>query len=463
MKKLISSFFLSLICFFSFSQIYSDAVVGSYHPGNTECLNDVQRAEIKQQIKDNIAMLKQQGKLPEPNLSAVTLFDWPMRLRSGLTDYGYHSISNQVDHDANYPNQLQDYNCGQRTYDTQSGYNHKGTDYFLWPFSWNKMDSSDVEIIAAAPGIIVNKSDGNFDRSCSFNNNNWNAVFIQHADGSVAWYGHMKTNSLTTKPIGAAVAQGEYLGVVGSSGNSTGPHLHLEIYDPSNNLNDPYQGTCNNFNGTSWWMNQRPYLDAAINHIATNDQPPVWGNCPNQDIKNEWDYFSATDTVFLMTYYRFLSLNDNITITIKRPNNSVWSSWTWTNNLGDYTAAYIYWWIIPGVGSPNGTWTFQADYNSQTYTDPFILGAVGVNELSQNTVVSFFPNPSDGHLFVKSSDENLLTKNYSLVISNLFGEKVFADKLSAAAIRPDLSEGMYFYSVADENKTVISTGKIIFK
>jgi murein DD-endopeptidase MepM/ murein hydrolase activator NlpD len=107
------------------------------------------------------------------------------------------------------------------------------------------MDSNDVEIVSAAAGTILYKSDGNFDRSCTFNNNNWNAVYVQHSDGSVAWYGHMKAGTLTTKNVGASVAQGEYLGVVGSSGNSTGPHLHFEVYDSGNNLIDPYAGTCN--------------------------------------------------------------------------------------------------------------------------------------------------------------------------------------------------------------------------
>ena len=463
MKKIVSAFFLFSICLSAFSQIHSDAVVNPFHPDNTECLNDIQRTEIKKQIAENVAALKQQGKLAEPNPNTVTLFGWPMKLRNGLVDYGYHSISGQVDHDAAYPNQLLDYNCGQRTYDTPSGYNHGGTDYFLWPFSWNKMDSSDVEIISAAVGTIVNKSDGNFDRSCSSNNNNWNAVYIQHADGSVVWYGHMKTNSLTTKLVGATVTQGEYLGVVGSSGNSTGPHLHLEIYDPSSNLNDPYQGACNNFNSSSWWINQRPYLDAAINHIASNDTPPVFANCPNQDTKNEWDYFSQTDTIFLMTYFRFLSQGDTVVVTIKRPNSSVWSNWTWINNFGDFNAAYIYWWMIAGTGEPNGTWTFQADYKNQSYTDPFILGSVGVNEFSENNIISLFPNPSDGNLFVKSSDGNIFSKNYLFTISNLMGEKVVAENLSSASIRVNLSAGMYFYEVRSENHTIVNAGKIIFK
>src|SRR3990172_2325310 len=171
------------------AQTVSAPVFNSFNPGNTECLNDEQRTEIKLQLDQNIALLQAQGILPTQYSEQAVLFDWPLKLKTGLLDYGYHSISGQVDHDPTFPNQLEDYNCGTRTYDTPSGYNHAGTDYFLWPFDWNKMDSSDVEIIAACAGTIVYKSDGNFDRSCGFNSNNWNAIYVQHSDGSVAWYG----------------------------------------------------------------------------------------------------------------------------------------------------------------------------------------------------------------------------------------------------------------------------------
>ena len=64
------------------------------------------------------------------------------------------------------------------------------------------MDYDQVYVVAAAPGVIVFKQDGNFDRNCGFTGDPWNAVYVQHADGSVAWYGHMKNGSLTPKAVG---------------------------------------------------------------------------------------------------------------------------------------------------------------------------------------------------------------------------------------------------------------------
>ena len=79
----------------------------------------------------------------------------------------------------------------------------------------------------------------------------------------------LQNGSVTTKPIGALVEQGELLGVVASSGCSGGPHLHFEVYDDTDQLIDPYDGACNGTNpGETWWASQRPYYDSAVNHVA---------------------------------------------------------------------------------------------------------------------------------------------------------------------------------------------------
>ena len=467
MQKFFLSLFTFLISTFLFSQEHSEGILRVYDPGHSECLSDSFRQIIKGEMNSTIHSLRNQNILPPHYSSTPVQFAWPMQLRSGLVDYGYHSISGGVDHNPAYPNQLLDYNCGTRTYDNSGGYNHQGTDFFLWPFDWNKMDSGDVEIIAAAAGTITYKSDGNFDRSCGFNNNPWNSVNIQHADGSVAWYGHMKNGSTTTKIVGQTVAAGEYLGKIGSSGNSTGPHLHLEVYDSLNNLNDPFQGTCNNFNSNSWWIAQRPYIDAAINHIATNYTPPVWTACSNETVKNERDFFTNTDTIFLMNYYRFLTLNDSCVITIYRPDNSIWGTWVWNNTFGSYNAAWIYWWMIAGGSEPDGQWKFETVYKNQTYFHYFWLGPAGIKVNKLLSAACIYPNPSTGEFTIGLTDQtiNFSNQKIELKIVDVLGNIILKRDLTSnkTQLRLDgIAPATYFYSVSGLEKN-IAIGKFIVK
>lgn len=456
---------LFLLPVFISAQQYSVPYGQEYIFESTGCLDDLHRAEIQNQIAANITWLKSTGKIPAVYSQSQVAFDWPMRLRTGVNEYGYHSISGQVDQNPNYPNQLLDYNCGTRTYDTPSGYNHAGTDFFLWPFSFNKMDSSDVEIIAAAAGTIVYKQDGQYDRSCASNNNQWNAVYVQHSDGSVAWYGHMKNGSLTNKTVGQTVVQGEYLGVVGSSGNSSGPHLHLEVYDSGNNLIDPFSGACNSMNASSWWINQRPYVDAGINHIVTNDQPPVFSACPNPDIKNEHNYFTDTDTIYLMLYYRFLSVGDQALYTIYRPDNSVWGSWTYTHTGSNYNAAWYYVWMIAGSGEQSGMWRFEVTYNNQVYFSNFYLGTVGIENPAEDFSASVYydANAHTIQMQLPDASKNFQKDEYRISFYDLTGREVLNTPVTSSGTSistEKFTRGIYLYSVF-KNGEMVNGGKVV--
>src|SRR5438128_251253 len=133
---------------------------------------------------------------------------------------------------------------------------------------------------AAAPGTILYKNDGNFDQNCALSDRaEWNAVYVLHDDGSVAWYGHMKSGSPTSKRVGDRVETGEYLGSVGSSGSSTGPHLHFEVYDSSHQLIDPWAGQCNPSTADSWWAHQQPYYLPTLNRAFTASAAAVSRTC----------------------------------------------------------------------------------------------------------------------------------------------------------------------------------------
>ncbi len=334
-------------------------------------LTEEQRAEIQQHLQASIQRLEQEGKFSNFSPMAVPL-SWPVAKAPGVSDFNIDGISNFVDQNLSFPNQLLDYNCGVRTYDQASGYNHKGIDIFTWPFSWKKMDNNEVEAIAAAPGTIIFKSDGNFDRSCGFNSNMWNAVYVRHADNSVAWYGHLKNGSLTSKVVGETVAAGERLGVVGSSGNSTGPHLHFELYNASGQLQDPYQGPCNSLNNFSWWTQQPDYRVTRINKLMTQSAGPTFMPCPQQEVTNEKNVFRGGDTLVTAGYFRDQVAGQQTQYSITRPDGTAFVNWS-HNSPNTYTASYWWWSRTLPADAKNGIWKFKAAFNGQNYEKNFVV------------------------------------------------------------------------------------------
>lgn len=80
-------------------------------------------------------------------------------------------------------------------------------------------------LLAAAAGNVL------IARSSGWNGGYGNYVVISHANGTQTLYGHMHTVSVRA---GEQVAQGDVIGTVGNSGNSSGPHVHFEIRGAKN-------------------------------------------------------------------------------------------------------------------------------------------------------------------------------------------------------------------------------------
>jgi Peptidase family M23 len=301
--------------------------------------------------------------LPRPILG------FPLRLRPNAKAPHGHAISNFVDLDSSAA--IKEFTCGSRSYD-----GHKGIDYFLWPFGWVMMDRREMEIVAAAPGSIASKHDGEFDRQCSANSQTANSVIVLQDDGVYALYWHMKKRSVTNKAVGSRVAQGEYLGLVASSGSSTGPHLHFELRTKGGTTIDPYAGRCGD-RRTSW-KHQHEDAHTAIVRVAAHKAVPNPGNseCGQNFPTNYADKFRRGDRVWIAAYVRDQRSDTPVRFKIFNPDGAqvldIASGTPPASTI--YSAAYWYVWLdLPTRGSV-GQWTARVTLDGQTVDRPFILG-----------------------------------------------------------------------------------------
>ena len=105
---------------------------------------------------------------------------------------------------------------------------------FIWPASgpvtsgfgmrWGKMhEGIDIAVPYGAP---VYASKAGRVEIADWYGGYGNVVVIDHGGGVTTWYGH---NSSFTVGVGDYVSQGQQIARAGSTGNSTGPHVHFEI------------------------------------------------------------------------------------------------------------------------------------------------------------------------------------------------------------------------------------------
>ena len=261
-------------------------------------------------------------------------------------------------------------------------------------FLKTNMKRNQTYVTAAASGIILAKNDGQIDNNCSANNNPANYIIIEHNNGSRTWYWHLKNGSVNAKQVGQSVSRGEILGVVASSGNSTGPHLHFECYDENLHLIDPFAGPCNNMNSTSYWLNQRSYWDPTINVLLTHSAPPQFNTCPNTEQSNIKTRFDEGATVYFGAYLQDQSSNSTIEYSVIQPNGTVWNTWTHNPNL-DLRSSYWYWNYNLPSDAMNGIWTWEATLNNETTRRTFWVGDCPNSYTNDDILYGLQPSSED--------------------------------------------------------------------
>jgi len=405
---------------------------------NHICLNETNRKSIAKLIEDNIQKLNL-GDRQNQSRILTEEFGWPLKPTSSLEFYDYHAISNFLDHDNT--SGVLDYHCEERCYD-----GHKGTDFIMWPFPWYIYENELVEVVAVMDGVIVGKEDGQFDANCSLNDDAlWNAVYVMHDNGYIAWYAHLKENSLTTKTIGDSVVQGEYLGLVASSGYSDTPHLHFEVYNNLGELVDPYSGNCNT--EESLWESQRAYRQPTINAVLTHSKVPEFG-CPTTNEQPNLSVdFMMGDTVYVAAYFHDQLASQNYNYSLIHPDGSVWQNWEHSSDE-TYNISWWYWYFYLPPNS-QGTWLFKVEGNGQTSEHAFNYGIMSsIEENEPSNFISIYPNPTNSTIHISEKVQNV----DRVYIFNALGEIIINSNQWEDGINfSGYPNGIYYVSIIIDN------------
>lgn len=121
-------------------------------------------------------------------------------------------------------------------------------------------------IIAFADGVVT---------YAGYNGSYGNVVYINHGNGYQTRYAHQKY--LNVK-VGDNVKKGDILGYMGTTGNSTGNHVHFEVRINGNTV-DPYDYV---FNGKTIDCNT-DYTGVITYQVFTNKWLPEVNKCDNTD------------------------------------------------------------------------------------------------------------------------------------------------------------------------------------
>ena len=120
--------------------------------------------------------------------------------------------------------------CPSCTYIT-SGYGNR-----IHPIFGTERWHSGIDIGAAAGATVIAADSGTVSVA-TYSSSYGNYVMIYHSNGTYTLYAHMSSLAVTA---GQSVTKGDTIGYVGSTGWSTGPHLHFEIRNSGGTI-DPTQ------------------------------------------------------------------------------------------------------------------------------------------------------------------------------------------------------------------------------
>ncbi len=257
-----------------------------------------------------------------------------------------------------------DFDCTDYTRDT-----HEGIDAGPRWFAEKRIG---IPVFAAQDGVVIVTADGEDDENTAGSTTPGNLVFIDHGDGQVGYYYHLKKNSVLVN-VNDTVVAGQQIAMAASSGYSFGPHLHFGL-TRDNVLYEPFAGACRP--GPSGWRTQTPidrshyFWDFGITHEDLSTFP-WWPEPFPRD-----GQLAITDS-FMEFWVLGAGLPADSTWRVKfrRPDGTiVFDSLEWPYGNTELYQWYLTWWhyplnIIPDIQTTTGTWHVMLEMNGVLMID----------------------------------------------------------------------------------------------
>ncbi len=355
-----------------------------------ECVTEENYQQfIKPLLHQNIVKLRSEGKLDFTNTAKLAdgtvPLSWPLRMTSeykdidGVNDYFIISNFADLNHDEYY---RLDWECN--TYENARNYDqHNGADILPYPFTWQMMEDESIDIIAAADGEVIYRYDGNVvDRNCEsphvfnyepFNGGYYgNFIALLHSDSSITVYAHMKNGTVANLELGDNVEAGQFLGKLGSSGNSTAPHLHFEVRPcEACSYIEPWfdAAGCNDDVTESQWINQIPYSDTKVLRVTTHLNLPIYQSCAEYEsgateVENLVNHFTSSDNLLILAAIGDLKDDYPVYMDIINSAGSVLNSQSYTSPYSlQYGQVVLFTHMLSGFST--GTYKIRITYNGE--------------------------------------------------------------------------------------------------
>ena len=264
---------------------------------------------------------------------------------------------------------IRDWDCSDYTYD-----GHQGHDSAIRTF---REQAIGVPVFAVRDGVVVDAHDGEEDMNTEWRNDaKANYVVIDHGGGYIALYFHFKLGSVAVAP-GQQVTAGTQLGLTGSSGISTGPHLHFETRRNGRWI-EPSAGPCRS--GDSLWESQPPV--ARDFYVADFLLSPGRLSIPDNDTflldeaVRKGTFAKGFQTFSARLDLRNLPARSPYSIAIVNPRGKVALELSGVSgNAGPLAFALGLFWFDVNLDVP-GKWRVRSDFNGERALDvPFTVVA----------------------------------------------------------------------------------------